>query len=508
MIDRQWTYNRETGDWPLTVRSRFHFYVLPNFSLTKTPAFRIGSKIIVDMFPQLPRGNNLLRRIVWFCIAILGCAAASAQHEKRPAVPIDPFAAIFDAFGSNPIVALGEGEHNNEQGHAFRLSLIRHPKFALTVNDIVVEFGSARYQTLMDRYIRGDSVPANVLRQAWQNTTQISAVWDVSIYEDFFRSVRAVNAKLPKERQLRVLLGDPPVEVDSVRPIQTQARELGTRDGFAADLIRREVLAKQRRALVIYGDMHFVRGPYRLQNIVARLESGGAKVFTVHTDFREVDLARLQPNISRWPEPSLALIRGTTLQHAPFRHDISGRTTNSLKPSSTAEIHGLDGNFDALLYLGHPLTITYARFTSELCADTEYIRMRTRRIGDPEWGKKFKAICESPLPILPRLWRTYLAKGIAATLGLAPTANALYPGGAMDLYRLADGMLKRQKVDDAIAVLEMNAKTFPRDALSLNTLAEAYAAKGDVLDSLNSSRRVLAIHRNDRTARRALGLDR
>jgi hypothetical protein len=360
----------------------------------------------------------------------------------------------------------------------------------------------------MDRYIRGENVPASVLRQAWQNTTQISAVFDVWIYEDFFRSVRAVNATLPKERQLRVLLGDPPVDVDSGRPIQTQARELGTRDGFAAELIRREVLAKHRRALVIYGDMHFVRGPDRQQNIVARLESSGAKVFTINTDPGEVDLTRLQPSISRWSEPSLALIRGTTLELAPFRYDWSARTTKSLKPVSTAEILGLDGNFDALVYLGHPLTITFARFTRELCADTEYMRMRTGRIGDQEWGKKFKQMCESPLPVLPRLWRAYLADGITAALALAPTASTSYPGGAKDLYRLAEAMSQRQKFDDAIAVLEMNSKIFPRDTLSLNALAEAYAAKGDVLASWNSSRRAVAVNPNDRTARRALGLDR
>jgi hypothetical protein len=439
---------------------------------------------------------------------VLCGAIAAAQQRKVPAVPVDPFGAILDAFGSHSIVALGEGEHNNEQGHSFRVSLIRHPRFARTVNDIVVEFGSARYQTLMDRYIRGENVPASVLRQAWQNTTQISAVFDVWIYEDFFRAVRAVNATLPKERQLRVLLGDPPVDVDSGRPIQTQARELGTRDGFAAELIRREVLAKHRRALVIYGDMHFVRGPDRQQNIVARLESSGAKVFTINTDPGEVDLTRLQPSISRWSEPSLALIRGTTLELAPFRYDWSARTTKSLKPVSTAEILGLDGNFDALVYLGHPLTITFARFTRELCADTEYMRMRTGRIGDQEWGKKFKQMCESPLPVLPRLWRAYLADGITAALALAPTASTSYPGGAKDLYRLAEAMSQRQKFDDAIAVLEMNSKIFPRDTLSLNALAEAYAAKSDVLASWNSSRRAVAVNPNDRTARRALGLDR
>jgi hypothetical protein len=50
---------------------------------------------------------------------------------------------------------------------------------------------------------------------------------------------------------------------------------------------------------------------------------------------------------------------------------------------------------------------------------------------------------------------------------------ASYPNGATDLYRLAEAMLQRQKFDDAIAVLEMNATIFPRDVLSLNTLGRS-----------------------------------
>jgi hypothetical protein len=84
----------------------------------------------------------------------------------------------------------------------------------------------------------------------------------------------------------------------------------------------------------------------------------------------------------------------------------------------------------------------------------------------------------------------------------------LYPNGARDLNRFAEAMLQRQKFDDAIAVLEMGSTIFPRDVLLLNTLANAYAAKGDAVAFWDRSRRALAINRNDPTARRALGLDR
>src|SRR5438876_5347063 len=90
-----------------------------------------------------------------------------APHEPppRPAIAVEPIAAILGAFESHPVVALSEGEHGNEQGYAFRLSLIRDPRFAATVNDIVVECGSWRYQGLMDRFVSGGDVADVELRE-------------------------------------------------------------------------------------------------------------------------------------------------------------------------------------------------------------------------------------------------------------------------------------------------------------------------------------------------------
>ena len=185
-------------------------------------------------------------------ITLLGTALpASAQQTPRSSVPIEPISAIVDAFQSHPIVALTEGDHGNEQGHAFRLSLIRDTRFAAVVDDIVVEYGNARYQDVADRFVRGESVPREVLRQIWQNTTQPNTVWERPIYEEFFRAVREVNAELPRARQLRILLGDPPIDWDQIRTTQDLVPWIDARDSFAADLIRREVISKSRRALVV-----------------------------------------------------------------------------------------------------------------------------------------------------------------------------------------------------------------------------------------------------------------
>ena len=102
---------------------------------------------------------------------------ATQSPPARAAQPIEPIGAIIEAFRSHSVVALGE-DHGNEQGHAFRIRLLRDPRFTATVNDIVVEFGNPRYQELMDHFVKGEQVDDQALRLAWQDTTQISGVWD------------------------------------------------------------------------------------------------------------------------------------------------------------------------------------------------------------------------------------------------------------------------------------------------------------------------------------------
>ena len=130
----------------------------------------------------------------------------SEHRESKGSAPLDAITTILDAFRTHPVVGLEE-EHGDEGSHAFRLSLIRDPRFPGAVNDILVEFGNSRYQDIVDRFIGGEPVADENLRKIWQNTTQAHTIWDRPIYEDFYRAVRAINATLPSERRLRVLLG-------------------------------------------------------------------------------------------------------------------------------------------------------------------------------------------------------------------------------------------------------------------------------------------------------------
>jgi hypothetical protein len=344
---------------------------------------------------------------------------ALAQTSPKPAVPVEPIAAILDAFKTDQIVALGEGAHGNDQGHAFRLSLIRDPRFVATVNDIVLEGDNARYQDLMDRYVRGEAVPESALRQVWQNSTQAQLVLERPNHEEFFRAVRAVNGSLPRERQLRILLSDPPIDWNDVRSAEDHRKWIEMRETYPADLIQREVLAKHRRALVVYGDGHLQRKQVlanydmtspQAQTIISLLEGTAAtKVFAIHTE-ATVDLQTLQADVQSWPRPSLAILRGTILGAA----DVA-----AYNPSVTSRFAIRDGNlapiprdewrtmrmedqFDALLYLGPPSTITFGPPSTELCADRAYIEMRLARmalVGMPQVEvDRLKQLCTTVTP--------------------------------------------------------------------------------------------------------------
>ena len=338
--------------------------------------------------------------------AIVICAGTglSAQNPP-PAVPVQPIPALLEAIRSHQVVALGTGAHNNEQGHAFLLSLIRDRGFPLAAADLVVECGSARYQDVMDRFIAGEDVPQQTLRRAWEDTTQPHAGCDTAVHEELFRTVRSLNASLPRQQRIRVFLGDPPIDWDSPTEKQDREQFMFMRDSFPAGLIQREILAKGRRALIVYGQGHLQRrqmlSNYDMshpaaQTIVSLLERSGVSLFTVWGNTR-ADLETLQPSIASWSRPSLTLVRGNVLGATDFQFffsDVSNRlavTDGKLVPipRDQWQTFRMEDQFDALLYLGPPSSITISQLPTSLCADAPYMKMRLGRLD--AYGPKGEA---------------------------------------------------------------------------------------------------------------------
>jgi len=180
--------------------------------------------------------------------------AGGASQDEASSASTTAFLALFERA---PLVAFCE-QHRRAEAHEFLRALVRHPDFGRTVDDVVVEFGNGLYQAVVDRYVAGEEVSLSELQHVWRDTTQW-LVWDSPVYERFFACVREANLRRPPEERVRVLLGDPAIPWAETKDAAAY-RLHADRDRYYAEVVEREVLAKDRRALLVYGGLHFLRG--------------------------------------------------------------------------------------------------------------------------------------------------------------------------------------------------------------------------------------------------------
>jgi hypothetical protein len=335
--------------------------------------------------------------LLWSTLWLSGGAQIQAN-------PREPIGSILDAFKTHQIVGVPDA-HRNTAIHAFLLSLIRDRRFPTIVNDIVVEFGNALHQDLVDRFVRGEDISYDSLRNIWMDTTQAQPIWDTPHAEEIIRAVRAINASLRRDRQVRVLLGDPPINWNDVMTKADHMKWIGMRETFPANLVRREVLAKRRRALVVYGVMHLQR-----KNAQANFESAGpaaslvslleesrtTRVFTVSLS---IDLAKEHAYVATWPVPSLVVLRGTTMGAAPVNYDGPRVTVQAGKivpvPRDQWRSMRMEEQYDAILFIGPQAASSLATVSPALCADPSYVEMRTHRMALAEWKfDQFENYCD------------------------------------------------------------------------------------------------------------------
>ena len=354
-----------------------------------------------------------MRKYVAAVIALLQMtrAPAAAVQHAISAAPVDPISAIIEAFRSHSLVTLTD-PHGNVQVQTFLLSLVRDPRFPEAATDIVIETASARYQDAVDRFVRGDDVERAVLRKAWEDHTVPNSLGIQA--EELIRAVRTVNASLSEPRRLRVVAGDPPIDWDNITASGDHRRWTELRDSYPADLIRRQVLDRGRRALVVYGQGHLQRrqivanydmSTWQSQTIVSLLERDtAARVFNVWTLLdRNVELPE---TVASWRVPSLAALRGTTLgarDFALYSRGLGDGTRFAPRngrlvpvPRDEWRVMRMEEQFDALLYLGPPSSMTTITVPAALCADAEFVKRRLQRLArfaPPVEVENFRKAC-------------------------------------------------------------------------------------------------------------------
>jgi hypothetical protein len=278
--------------------------------------------------------------------------------------PRDAIGSILAALDRYPLVALTES-HLLQEMHDVRTALLCHPALPGKATDIVVEFGNALYQDLADRFILGDQPVARAdLTNLWRFTVGGGVLWDAPMYEQFFHTVRAVNWMLPPSRRLRVLLGDPPFDHRLVRSLADKDYVLSLsaqRDAHYAAVVEREVLRKGRRALLIAGGGHLLRG-LRGDDGEPGLNAASRLVQRHPGALYVIDLLALPPGVPQdpllqrtraavagWPRPAVAALAGTwlgaTQSASPWVNSLADR-------ASTPAARRYGAQADAILYLG------------------------------------------------------------------------------------------------------------------------------------------------------------
>jgi hypothetical protein len=146
-----------------------------------------------------------------------------------------------------------------------------------------------------------------------------------------------------------------------------------------------------------------------VNTIVGRLLRAGTNVFSIYVT--TADLAALQPSASSWRAPFLVRLANNPIGTAPFTffcECISYITTDQVTrtqekvQADPQRSPTMQEQFDAILYMGTPASITQNKLSPALCADAEYMQMRLQRMSlnardgsDP--GGDLKKYCEGVL---------------------------------------------------------------------------------------------------------------
>jgi hypothetical protein len=364
-------------------------------------------------------------------MALGGAAPAQGQSPSRAPARIEPaLDGIFSAFSAHPLVGLGD-RHGLAQIIEFYEAIIRDPRFARDVSNVVVEFGGAAHQDVLDRYVNGDLVPYQELRGVWTDTVGWSPAVEHLGYAHFFAQVRETNHALPPEQRIRILLGEPPIDWSEIRTREQWLKILETRDDYAAGVIK-GVLARKEKALVIYGGGHFGRvsaeeralraqwaktdpqnaRPPRL-SLQGLVEADYPDAFFAIREYVGFDdkkcEARFEQRMNGWPMPALAVaVPSTTLERDMRRCRVTSRDRLRFPETMPKALQDLlrdqitNDLFrgDAILFVTPARNLTESPMFPDLYLDAQYRREISRR-NEIQRGQPLPDSWGGTVPVTP-----------------------------------------------------------------------------------------------------------
>jgi len=311
----------------------------------------------------------MLLLLVELCLGGLDVAFAAPPSSQvtssPPTMVCSALDGIFAAFQAHPLVGMGD-YHGLAQEEDFYASLIRDKRFATDVGNVVVEFGDAAQQDTLDHYLSGEDIQYDQLRKVWSDTVG----WTPTViglgYLNFYAQVRAVNLELPPEQRIHVWLGDPPADWSKIRTTE-DIRRIPDRDQYPASVINSQILAKNRKALVIYGAFH-LQGWKDLREYVEDIHPGAFFIVSPYTGFEQTSCPQCFERAAQdWPFPALVtrFVKG-------MRNDRSSVQGCQLKELANVEQWLSDFSEDAKLYLGPAASLTTTQESPDLYLDLKF----------------------------------------------------------------------------------------------------------------------------------------
>jgi hypothetical protein len=306
-------------------------------------------------------------------LALLGLAQPA--HAQSASAMMPGSTAIYYLFGKYRLVGLGD-DHGIERAMDFYTELVSSPQFARDVGNVVVEFGAGGRQDVIDRYVAGEKVSYAELRTVWTDTVGWLPTAGYLGFAKFFAAVRATNKGLPPGKRVRVWLGEPPMDWSAPTPEKFMAA-MNARDSYPAGIIDREIMAKGRKALVIYGGMHFSGGTWLGGRVAAAYPGAMFVVMPLMGEHPAGACTAMQELAAkRWPEPSIVV---------PVGRDPVLTECATLRGRSFSSAPAPVATGDAVILYSPPLGHYRSPWLPDYLLDTEYRREMARRaeLGGP-----------------------------------------------------------------------------------------------------------------------------
>ena len=384
----------------------------------------------------VPMANSIAAAIALagaISFSVHGQANHTASQSPEERNIVQPAAdALFAAFDAHPLVGLSDN-HGLAQEMEFYENVIRDPRFARDVGNVVVEFGGAARQDVIDRYVNGEIVPYADLRQVWTDTVGWLPTVVYLGYAHFFTVVRETNSKLPPQARIKVWLGEPPIIWSTVHTHAEYMEIDATRDSHAAKLIVSQILNKNEKALVIYGGGHLAPSSEesaqyldlrkvdptatpsrRLRALVEASYPGAFFIVRLYTGFENrVCTMKFERRFARWSMPAMAAISsGSTLEREMRRcgrpsglvYFYAPNVPQAFRDFRERQLDNYLSLADAVLFLGSAESLTKSPILPDLYLDEEY-REEISRQMEIKTGKPLSATWGRNTPIAPEPFR-------------------------------------------------------------------------------------------------------